>query len=80
MISKTLWSPSTALNNIDLFKNYINENSKISTYNDLHRWSIEYKEIFWDKVWDFTNIIGEKKEGIFKDCLLYTSPSPRDRG
>ena len=25
------------------------------------------KEIFWDKFWEFTNIIGEKKGKIFKD-------------
>jgi len=67
MTSKRLWSPTTTSNNIDHFKNYINENAKFNTYNDLHRWSIDFKEIFWDKVWDFTNIIGEKKEEIFKD-------------
>ena len=67
MTSKRLWSPTATSNNIDLFKNYINENVKINTYNDLHKWSIECKEIFWDKIWDFTNIIGEKKEEIFKD-------------
>ena len=33
-------------------------------------WSVRKKEIFWDNVWDFTNIIGEKKGIIFKDSKI----------
>jgi hypothetical protein len=28
---------------------------------------VEKKEIFWDKFWQFSNIIGEKKGDIFQD-------------
>ena len=75
MTNKRLWSPTATSNNIDLFKNYINKNVNINTYNDLHRWSIDCKEVFWDKVWDFTNIIGEKKEEIFKDTKFFDNSS-----
>jgi len=67
MSDKKLWSPSTTINNINLFTNFINKEVNINSYEDLHRWSIEKKEIFWDKFWQFTNIIGEKKDIIFRD-------------
>ncbi len=67
MSDKKLWSPSTTRNNINKFTNYINKEININSYEDLHRWSIEKKEIFWDKIWQFTNIIGEKKNIIFRD-------------
>ena len=60
MSDKKLWSPSTTINNINLFTNFINKEVNINSYEDLHRWSIEKKEIFWDKFWQFTNIIGER--------------------
>ena len=125
---KKLWSPAATSNNIDQFKNQLGKNKNISSYNDLHKWSVSNKEEFWDNVWDFTKILGDKKGDIFKEaknfiesiffndsslnyaenclqeknnheaiifyneqkqnkriswdqlrnCLLYTSPSPRD--
>ncbi|MDC0233242.1 acetoacetate--CoA ligase [Pelagibacteraceae bacterium] len=67
MSDKKLWSPSTTRNNINLFIKYISNEVNIHSYADLHRWSIEKKEIFWDRFWHFTNIIGEKKDIIFRD-------------
>ena len=67
MSDKKLWSPSTTKNTITLFTNYIKSEVKIKSYEDLHRWSIEKKEIFWSKFWQFSNIIGEKKDIIFKN-------------
>lgn len=29
-------------------------------YNQLHRWSVENSEEFWDMVWDFSQVIGNK--------------------
>ena len=71
MPDKKLWSPSTTINNINIFTNYINNEVNINSYEDLHRWSIEKKEIFWDKIWQFTNIIGEKKNIIFRDSANF---------
>jgi acetoacetyl-CoA synthetase len=33
-------------------------------YQDLHKWSIKNIPQFWDKVWDFCNVIGTKGESI----------------
>ena len=65
---KKLWSPAATSNNIDKFKNQLGKNKNISSYNDLHKWSVSNKEEFWDNVWDFTKIIGDKKGDIFKEA------------
>ena len=67
MTRKILWSPITTKSNINNFIDYISKKEVINTYEDLHKWSVEKKEIFWDKVWEFTNITGEKKGEIFND-------------
>jgi len=67
MTGKKLWSPITTKSNINNFIDYVCKKEEINTYEDLHKWSVEKKEIFWDKVWEFTNITGEKKGEIFKD-------------
>ena len=67
MSDKKLWSPTTTKNTLNLFTKYISDELKIDNYEHLHRWSIEKKEIFWSKFWEFSNIIGEKKGKIFKD-------------
>ena len=64
---KKLWSPAATSNNIDKFKNQLGKNKNISSYNDLHEWSVSNKEEFWDNIWDFTKIIGDKKGDIFKE-------------
>ena len=50
---KKLWSPAATSNNIDKFKNQLGKNKNISSYNNLHEWSVSNKEEFWDNVWDF---------------------------
>ena len=67
MSDKKLWSPSTTRNTLNLFTDYISDEVKINNYENLHRWSVEKKEIFWSKFWDFSSIIGEKKDIIFQD-------------
>jgi acetoacetyl-CoA synthetase len=36
-------------------------------YNSLHRWSIERREEFWSRVWDFCEVIGKKGDRILID-------------
>ena len=67
MTGKKLWSASTTENNINLFIEYLGKKDKFKSYQDLHKWSIERKDVFWDKFWQFTNIIGEKKDKIFSE-------------
>ena len=61
-----LWSPANIDNNLQKFKNSLDKNLNISNYEDLHKWSVENKDIFWNEIWNFTNIIGLKKGEIFK--------------
>jgi len=41
---KKLWSPAATSNNIDKFKDQLGKNKNISSYNDLHEWSVRNKE------------------------------------
>ena len=67
MTAKKLWSPNTAENNLNLFIDYLGDAGNFTSYKEFHKWSIEKKEIFWDKFWSFTGIKGNKKDDIFID-------------
>ncbi|TIT58979.1 MAG: acetoacetate--CoA ligase, partial [Mesorhizobium sp.] len=41
--------------------------SPFSSYADLHRWSVENREAFWDLVWDFCGLEGDKGERLLLD-------------
>ncbi len=62
-----LWSPSNYDNNIQKFINSLDKTLNIQSYLDLHKWSITNKNLFWEKIWDFTNIIGKKKGEIYNN-------------
>jgi len=44
------------------FRNAVNERHSVAlkNYRDLHAWSVENREAFWDLLWDFCGVIGEK--------------------
>ena len=76
MTNKLLWSPSNTNTNLTIFKKKYFNKPEDCTYEQLHKWSVEKKEIFWDNVWDFTKIIGQKKKKflkILKDLLTQSS-------
>ena len=35
-------------------------------YDGLHRWSIEQPEAFWESVWEFGGVIGERGDTVFE--------------
>ncbi|WP_378944133.1 acetoacetate--CoA ligase [Mesorhizobium sp. ANAO-SY3R2] len=39
----------------------------LSTYAELHAWSIAEREAFWDLVWDFCGVIGDKGSSVIAD-------------
>ncbi|MBZ9796853.1 acetoacetate--CoA ligase [Mesorhizobium sp. ES1-4] len=41
--------------------------SPFSSYADLHHWSVENREAFWDLVWDFCGLQGDKGERLLRD-------------
>ena len=62
MTNKVLWSPKNKINKLQNFQKKNISKIKKNTYSNLHDWSIKNKKEFWSSIWDFTNIIGEKKE------------------
>ncbi len=71
MTNKLLWSPSNVNTNLTKFKKKYFNTPEDCTYEQLHKWSVEKKEIFWDNVWEFTEIIGQKKEKVFKESKRF---------
>ncbi len=66
MANKKLWSPKNKINNLYNFQNNF-LNKKHLTYDSLHKWSIKNKDDFWSSVWDFAEIIGDKKKPYIKN-------------
>ncbi len=67
-----LWRPNkdrvkeTSLNNFITHVN-ISYKTKINDFNTLHKWSIENRSSFWNEIWNFYNIIGEKGNKPYLD-------------
>ena len=70
---KVLWRPSSKIkeeSNLNQFiKNFVDEfkNQSDVKYEELWKWSIEKPEKFWDSIWDYSNVLGEKGEILLKD-------------
>jgi len=67
-----LWTPSSkqvADSNMSEFARSVEatEGVKFSDYNSLHQWSCQSGAKFWDKLWDYVGVIGEKGERIVVD-------------
>jgi acetoacetyl-CoA synthetase len=67
-----LWTPSpetVASSNMTAFLNFVNERHGLSFKNDkeLYAWSVDQIEPFWDAVWDFNKIIGDKGKTILEN-------------
>jgi acetoacetyl-CoA synthetase len=62
-----LWTPNperAAASAVNRFRALANArfDLKLASYRDLHAWSVARRAEFWDLVWDFCNVIGEKGE------------------
>ena len=40
------------------------KNTLFHDYNQLHHWSVEHSEEFWELVWDFCQVVGEKHQPV----------------
>ena len=65
MKNELLWKPtSKRIENTSLFQfiKHVNIKHKenIDSFENLHKWSVENRNYFWDEVWNFYNVIGEK--------------------
>ncbi len=64
-MSKPLWQPdsdSIDQANITQFAKQVGSRYKISlnTYDQLHRWSVDHSEAFWQEVWQFCDVRASK--------------------
>ncbi len=62
---KPLWAPSPAraqASQLVAFRDMVNRRYGLSlgAYPELHTWSVENRGEFWDAVWDFAGIVGDK--------------------
>ena len=67
-----LWTPSAeriASAPLTAFKALasVRAGRPFATYAELHRWSIDDREGFWDLLWDFCGVIGDKGERLLVD-------------
>ncbi len=70
--STPLWTPSAdaiAASNMMAFMTLVNARHGVSLggYDELHAWSVANPALFWDVVWDFTGVIGEKGTTVLAD-------------
>ena len=65
MSDQPLWSPSperVRATRVMAFFGEANRRHQLSLagYRDLHAWSVKHPDLFWDLLWDFGGVIGEK--------------------
>ena len=65
MSDQPLWSPSperVRATRIMAFLGEVNRRHQLNlaSYRDLHAWSVKHPDLFWDLLWDFGGVIGEK--------------------
>ena len=41
--------------------------TRLSDYRELHAWSVAHPDLFWNLVWDFCGVIGEKGARLMVD-------------
>ncbi len=67
MADQPLWTPSpqrAAAAQIHSFIGQVNarHGTALQSYRDLHAWSVAQRAEFWDMVWDYCGVIGDKGE------------------
>ena len=66
-MTKALWTPSQSRIDASLlraFQNQVSDKLADMDYDTLWQWSVNDKAAFWNAVWDFTNIIGDKGDTV----------------
>jgi len=73
-MAEPLWRPSAervAAAEITRFTAFVNQSWDVGAvdYQDLHRWSVQHPEQFWDAMWGFAEIIADRKgEVVLEDA------------
>ena len=69
MSKKPLWEPAILETGLTKYINFLKKNKlhQFTNYNNLHKWSVNKKNIFWKSIWDFTNFVGEYANPVIKN-------------
>ncbi|MDR2766301.1 MAG: acetoacetate--CoA ligase [Holosporaceae bacterium] len=75
MSGKLLWTPSSDRikdSNANAFMKLVSSRCGFAgtTFRDLWKWSVDNSYDFWDAVWDFSDVIGEKGSGRISNGAL----------
>lgn len=70
---KPLWTPAPeAVRNSEVVRFMAEANRRfglaLKDYRQLHAWSVENRPAFWELVWDFCGVIGEKGSPVLADA------------
>src|ERR1700730_2371887 len=65
MSDQPLWSPSPERVDATKVMGFLRETNRrhqlrLQSYRDPHAWSVQNPDLFWDQLWDFCGVIGEK--------------------
>lgn len=71
--SDLLWQPSTAQVESSLLFDFMEKikgryGENFADYHGLWRWSVDHPEEFWDALWDYAGVVGEKGDVVLRDA------------
>jgi acetoacetyl-CoA synthetase len=72
MSDQPLWSPSPERVRATRVMAFVGEANRrhqlrLATYRDLHAWTVKHPGLFWDLLWDFGGVIGDKGARLATD-------------
>jgi hypothetical protein len=78
MSDQPLWSPSPERVRATRVMAFVGEANRrhqlsLATYRDLHAWTVKHPGLFWDLLWDFGGVIGDKGARLATDLDAMTS-------
>ena len=73
MTERPLWTPrpqDVAASGINAFMAEVNRRHRLalSSYRDLHAWSVDHSDQFWGLLWDTCGVIGQKGNRLVADA------------
>ncbi|HEY8963456.1 MAG TPA: acetoacetate--CoA ligase, partial [Alphaproteobacteria bacterium] len=77
-----LWTPThhqISITRLEAFRLQAEKiaGKSLSDYDALHAWSVDDRAAFWNLVWDFCDVIGEKGARVLENADLMSPVSPR---
>ena len=60
--------------NLALYSNFIEKNYKLKfdkNFDKIWRWSIDYPDIFWKSIWDFTKVKGDLGNTLLQESDIF---------